>query len=692
MRPPPSLPGRDTDLSQLLEALRLHRAAECHAPCGSGRTALASAVAAHARDVGRQEVAVVRAELTPADTLRALAERLVPGLPDRSLDGAAAVVRQRLDLLVVDDVTWAAPECRRLLRLLRGCALLLVGERAMLSPEVMSLRLAGLPFDAATAVVAGQVHRPLTAEEQADLARLTRHVVGRPLSLRQAGVLVAAGRASLADLAAAVGRDPRALDRMTSGRLSAGGRRLVGALALTAGALLPAELLDLLGDVQDVRTALQALADDGVVEERDDRYGLPVCRAEAFLDPADLVEVGRVARAVVEWLTGHGSAPSGVDVADAALPLARHAAAAQDWHTVVLLTDVAEPVLNLAGKLDTAGELLRLRALATTYGGDPHPGAAAGTRHDDRPSWRERMRWTRRTAGRAGLLAVVVAGSVAVGQLIPWAGADDAPRPGASTSPPDPTPSTSTPSEPTSPPSSPPVVPPPRIVAPAGVRREATGPRGAVVRFVVTATDARGRRVRPRCSPASGARFPVRRTTVTCTATDRGGRTSSTSFPVRVVDTRGPVVTVDRSTFEATGRDGAVVTYRVSAVDAVSGRSAPSCDGPVSGTTLALGDHLLVCTARDAGGRRTTQRFTLSVVDTTPPELTVPPDQVVPATKAPVMTGLAARDLVDGDVRPTCTPDPAAPITVTTEYRCTATDGHGNTARGRFTATVPQVT
>ena len=61
---------------------------------------------------------------------------------------------------------------------------------------------------------------------------------------------------------------------------------------------------------------------------------------------------------------------------------------------------------------------------------------------------------------------------------------------------------------------------------------EANGPTGSVVTYTVTAADD-GVPLLPSavsCSPASGARFPIATTTVTCTAADSLGNSGSTSF------------------------------------------------------------------------------------------------------------------------------------------------------------------
>src|SRR5262249_15096170 len=109
-------------------------------------------------------------------------------------------------------------------------------------------------------------------------------------------------------------------------------------------------------------------------------------------------------------------------------------------------------------------------------------------------------------------------------------------------------------------------------------------------------------------------------TTVACTATDTSGNSASASFPVTVRDTTAPTVAVPAGpTAEATGPDGAEVTYPPpSATDVVDGTDAVSC-APASGSTFALGATTVACTAEDAAGNTGTASFHVTVRDTTGP-------------------------------------------------------------------------
>src|SRR5207253_2234501 len=151
------------------------------------------------------------------------------------------------------------------------------------------------------------------------------------------------------------------------------------------------------------------------------------------------------------------------------------------------------------------------------------------------------------------------------------------------------------------------------------------------VNFPATATDATRTSLTPQCVPASGSTFALGTTPVSCSATEAAGLSASASFTVTVVDTTPPAVTGTSDTVEATAASGAAATYAASATDLVDGAVAVSCT-PTSGSTFALGPTSVHCTATDALGNIGHGDLTVTVVDTTPPEITVPGNITVEAT------------------------------------------------------------
>jgi hypothetical protein len=232
----------------------------------------------------------------------------------------------------------------------------------------------------------------------------------------------------------------------------------------------------------------------------------------------------------------------------------------------------------------------------------------------------------------------------------------------------------------------------PVLNLPADITTEATGASGAVVNFTVSAHDDVDGDVDATCDADSGDTFPLGDTTVSCSATDVAGNTAYGSFTITVQDTTPPELTLpDDITAEATGPSGAAVEFSVSATDLVDGDVEVTCDAD-SGDTFPLGDTTVSCSATDAAGNTAYGSFTITVQDTTPPELTLPDDITNEATGlsgATVTFSATANDLVDGPVAVTCVPASGSNFPLgTTKVDCSATDAHSNTATGSFNVTV----
>jgi hypothetical protein len=235
----------------------------------------------------------------------------------------------------------------------------------------------------------------------------------------------------------------------------------------------------------------------------------------------------------------------------------------------------------------------------------------------------------------------------------------------------------------------------PALTAPANQTLEATSAAGAAATFSATATDAVGV-TSLTYSAASGSTFPLGTTTVTVTAKDAAGNTSTGSFTITVKDTTAPALTVPASIVaEATSASGAAVSYpAASATDAVGVTSLTY--SAASGSTFPLGTTTVTVTAKDAAGNTSTGSFTITVKDTTAPALTVPANIVAEATSA---SGAAVS-------YPTATATDAVGVTSltysaasgstfalgATTVTVTAKDAAGNTSTGSFTITVRDTT
>lgn len=234
---------------------------------------------------------------------------------------------------------------------------------------------------------------------------------------------------------------------------------------------------------------------------------------------------------------------------------------------------------------------------------------------------------------------------------------------------------------------------PPVLSLPGTIIEEATSLAGNIVTFNATATDDWDGTVPVLCIPPSGYLFPIFITTVLCSATDDAGNTAAGSFSVVIQDTTPPDLTLPADiTEEATGAGGAIVTFSATATDIVDPAPTVSCIPP-SGALFALGTTQVECTAFDLYRNSTSGSFNVNVVDTTPPDVTVPADITVTATKpagADVSWTIAdAVDIVDGDITPTCTPASGSTFAHgDTTVTCEATDAAGNTGSASFQVTV----
>ena len=174
----------------------------------------------------------------------------------------------------------------------------------------------------------------------------------------------------------------------------------------------------------------------------------------------------------------------------------------------------------------------------------------------------------------------------------------------------------------------PPDTTPPVITVPGTITKEATGENGAVVEFKVTATDNVGITQGPTCDHESGSMFPIDTTKITCVALDSSDNSGEESFTVIVQDTTPPVITVPGTiTKEATGENGAVVEFKVTATDNVGITQGPTCDHE-SGSMFPIQDTMVMCAAKDAQGNMKTASFVIKIIpdESTPPS---PPIELI---------------------------------------------------------------
>jgi hypothetical protein len=233
---------------------------------------------------------------------------------------------------------------------------------------------------------------------------------------------------------------------------------------------------------------------------------------------------------------------------------------------------------------------------------------------------------------------------------------------------------------------------PPVLSVPAPVTAEQTSLAGTPVLLPpATATDNCGV---PTVTSDAPAVFPLGTTTVTFTAVDPYGNTTTGTTTVTVVDTTPPVianvpppVTVEQATAA-----GTLVTLALPTASDVCDVAPLLTTSHPTPAVFPLGATIVTFTATDASGNVGIATTTVTVVDTKPPVLTnVPAPVTVEQTShngTPVPLPLPkATDVCDAapDVKSNA---PAVFPLGTTKVTFTATDDSGNQAHASTTVTV----
>ena len=175
---------------------------------------------------------------------------------------------------------------------------------------------------------------------------------------------------------------------------------------------------------------------------------------------------------------------------------------------------------------------------------------------------------------------------------------------------------------------------------------------------------------------------PVGLTTVSTGSTHAG----------QCVDLVPPVLTVPLSVeVQGDTAGGAIVTVLpATAWDFID--PSPSVICTAGSVFYPLGATVVDCTATDASGNSAEDSFTVTVIDTIAPIVTVPAGMTVPADSvagASVTFSASASDVVGVDSGPDCSPISGSIFPIgSTLVTCTAVDTSGNIGNASFTVTV----
>ena len=198
------------------------------------------------------------------------------------------------------------------------------------------------------------------------------------------------------------------------------------------------------------------------------------------------------------------------------------------------------------------------------------------------------------------------------------------------------------------------------------------------------------------CEPASGTKFPLGETMVTCTATDSVGNSTECQFVVLVEFADPPVIDCPAdTTVECAGPEGTTVEFEVTATSECDTAVVVECE-PASGSAFPTGETVVTCTATDSFGNVTECTFKVIVEDTTPPVITCPADTTLECTgdgSAVLEFAATATDICDPEPVVECDPPSGTAFPLgETVVTCTARDAAGNEATCTFTVKVEDTT
>jgi len=197
--------------------------------------------------------------------------------------------------------------------------------------------------------------------------------------------------------------------------------------------------------------------------------------------------------------------------------------------------------------------------------------------------------------------------------------------------------------------------------------------------------------------PASGSTVSgVGSTTVTLTANDGHGNTTTCSFTVNRIDNIAPTVTCPANQALTLGTSCTATLPAYSPVSSADNCSTPSMlQTPTAGTILSgVGSTTVTLTANDGNGNTGTCSFNVSVSDGTAPTITCPGTQTVllSNTCSASLPAYNPATIADNCGTPSFTQQPAAGTTLngvgTTTVTLSTNDGNGNSNSCNFNVQV----
>jgi hypothetical protein len=676
--------GREEELRRLRLAVQAGDPIELVGPCGFGKTTLLRQLASTAsQEMARPSVYLRVGKERLDDTLQRLfdASYTSPEPFKPTPEQRTQLLSQVTSVVMLDDLTLSPYEVGQLVASLPGWGLILASTQPLLGRHGTSVTISGLTDRAAEELVAGDLGRPLTAAEVAAVCDLAAAVQGQPLHLHQAVALAREDGHSLAELATRAARDPLVLDRLSVNALAEHERRVLAVLALAGGALLPRDLIGAIGDIATLSDSLGLLRRRGLIEQHQDRFGLPICHVGAYRELLlKHLQLAGGLGTLSDWLMAQdptsGQARSAIGGAVNALG---YAAEHAEWPAVVRLVRVLEPILTLAGRWEASREALEHGLTAARELGDraaealfSHQLGTLELSLDNLDGAQAHLDHARQLREQLGDHAGAAVSSHNLAVLVPPDAVIALPKPRSRRQ--------------------------AMAELPRAIARQWPVLAGRAA--VVALTFLLGILLLPRGSgtpqppPASAQAATTTRGTTTITAAAATVTTIAGSrvAPRLVADNTPPVLRLPSDlTEEATSRNGAQIRFAASATDDVDGPVPVTCT-PASGSTFPLGTTPVACAAIDRAGFAASSGFTVNVLDSMPPTLKLPgglTEEAISKDGAQVRFAASASDRIDGPVPVACAPASGDIFPLgDTSVTCSAVDAAGLAAIGDFTVKI----
>ncbi len=263
-------------------------------------------------------------------------------------------------LVALDDITLDREDVEALVNVAATCAFLLVSEERRLWNEGRSLKLAGLPEDAALLLLDGALDRHLTPEELPAARALWAILQGHPLHLLQAASAVRDGRSTLQEVVAETlgGLATQAVERSEVQSLTGPERDALAVVAAAQGAPVPTETVQEVTAQEDAEAVLLDLERKGLVTSASPYRS--AIEPETATGELDVERWGNLlAGHLIEWAERHRD---DLDASIERLDLLRWAldwaAERERWDDILRLVRAEDGALSLRSRWGTWGWFL----------------------------------------------------------------------------------------------------------------------------------------------------------------------------------------------------------------------------------------------------------------------------------------------------------------------------------------------